>query len=148
LSPADGKVMLAETLPDGRRHVAIFLSVFNVHVNRAPVSGSILKVTRTPGTYFHAGTPQASGNARIEVEAESAYGPVQWQQMSGLVARKISCYLKPGDRVRAGDKYGLIYFGSRMDVYLPPAARLVTEPGRRVAAGETVIAEFSTEELR
>ena len=82
------------------------------------------------------------------MEAETAFGPVQWRQVSGLIARKISCYLKPGDRVRAGDKFGLIYFGSRMDVYLPPAARLTTEPGRRVVAGETVIAQFSTEDVR
>lgn len=148
LSPADGKVMLAETLADGRQHVAIFLSVFNVHINRAPVTSTVAKVTRTAGTYFHAGTPQAGGNARVDVEAESDFGPVQWRQVSGLIARKIACYLKPGDRVRAGEKYGLIYFGSRMDVYLPSAARLTTKPGRRVTAGETVIAQFSTEDVR
>lgn len=146
LSPADGKVLLAETLPDGRKHVAIFLSVFDVHVNRAPVSGTVVEVVRTPGTYFHAGSERAGGNARVDVRTQTSYGPVQWRQVSGLIARKISCSLKPGDRVRAGDRVGLIYFGSRMDVFLPPVAELATQPGRRVVAGESVIAQFPTEE--
>jgi phosphatidylserine decarboxylase len=142
ISPADGKVMLAETLPDGRRHVAIFMSVFNVHINRAPLTSEIQQVINTPGTYFHAGTERAAGNARVDVLAQSEYGPVVWRQTSGLLARKISCRLKAGDRVRTGDKFGLIYFGSRMDVFLPPSARLVIEPGRNVKAGETIIAQF------
>jgi phosphatidylserine decarboxylase len=145
VSPADGKVLAAETLADGRRHVKIFLSVLDVHVNRVPVSGTIQTVTRRAGSYFHAGSARAEGNARVDVEALSPYGPVGWRQVSGSIARKISCRLSTGDRVTCGDKFGLIYFGSRMDVYLPASATLRTQPGLRVRAGETVIAQFPNE---
>ena len=146
VSPADGKVMTTEVLLDGRKHISIFLSVFNVHVNRVPVSGTVQGVNRIPGTYFHAGTARAAGNARVDVEAVSAYGPVAWRQVSGAIARKISCLLKRGDTVKTGDRFGLIYFGSRMDVYLPPSAMFRTEPGRKVLAGESLIAEFPTKD--
>jgi phosphatidylserine decarboxylase len=142
VSPADGKVLLSETLDDGRKHVAIFMSVFNVHVNRVPYSSEITRVIRTPGTYVHAGTEEAAGNARVDVEARSEVGPLAWRQVSGLIARKISCRLKAGDRLQTGDRFGLIYFGSRMDVYLPAAAQLMVEPGQRVLAGESMIAQF------
>jgi phosphatidylserine decarboxylase len=146
VSPADGRVIAAETLPDGRKHVVIFLSVFNVHVNRVPISGTVQGVIRVPGSYFHAGTPRAAGNARVDVEAQTAFGPVAWRQVSGAIARKISCLLKRGDTVKTGERFGLIYFGSRMDVFLPPSAILKTEPGLRVLAGESVIAEFPTKD--
>ena len=143
VSPADGKVIVAETLPDGRKHVAIFLSVFDVHVNRAPVTGTVTRVDHTPGAFFHAGSLRAAGeNARVDVEAETAFGTVGWRQVSGAIARKISCRLKPGDTFQAGDRFGLIYFGSRMDVMLPSSAMLVIQKGARVAAGETVVATF------
>ncbi len=147
VSPADGKVIVSETLADGRKHVAIFLSVFDVHVNRAPTSGKVTEIVNTPGAYFHAGSLRAAGeNARVEVSAETPYGPVTWRQVSGAIARKISCRLKPGDTFQIGDRFGLIYFGSRMDVYLPPAARLAVEKGARVLAGESAIAAFTKEE--
>jgi phosphatidylserine decarboxylase len=142
VSPADGKVMTVETLPDGRKHVKIFLSVFNVHINRVPISGTVREVKRIPGTYFHAGTERADGNARVDVEAQSAFGPVAWRQVSGAIARKISCLLQAGETVKTGDKFGLIYFGSRMDVYLPASAVLKAQVGTMVAAGVSVIAEF------
>lgn len=146
VSPADGRVLTVETLPDGRKHVAIFLSVFNVHVNRVPVSCTVQAVNRVAGSYFHAGTVRAQGNARVDVEALSAYGPVAWRQVSGAIARKISCLLKIGDSVKIGDKFGLIYFGSRMDVFLPESAVLKTERGQNVLAGVSVIAEFPRED--
>ncbi|HEY3294354.1 MAG TPA: phosphatidylserine decarboxylase [bacterium] len=146
VSPADGKVLAVESLPDGRKHVAIFLSVFNVHVNRVPFSSQVQVVNNIPGSYFHAGSERASGNARVEVQAESVYGPVGWRQVSGAIARKIACGLKSGDRVKTGDRFGLIYFGSRMDVYLPASAELLAQPGQVVHAGESVIAKFPTED--
>jgi phosphatidylserine decarboxylase len=149
VAPADGRIIEANLLPDGRRHVAIFLSVFNVHVNRAPVTARVTAVTTTPGTYFHAGSERAAqGNARVDVEGTTDYGPVAWRQVSGVLARKISCRLQAGDDVRRGDVFGLIYFGSRMDVFLPPCATLAATVGRHVRAGETVIARFEREEQR
>ena len=147
VSPADGKVIGAETLPDGRQHVAIFLSVFDVHVNRVPFGGTVDRVTMVPGSYRHAGSAAAAeGNARCDVAATTAHGNVSWRQVSGLIARKISCRVRAGTQVRTGDRFGLIYFGSRMDVFMPSTAKLSVTPGARVVAGETVIAEFPTEE--
>jgi phosphatidylserine decarboxylase len=148
VSPADGKVIIAETLPDGQAHVAIFLSVLDVHVNRAPYCGKIETVTTRPGKYLNAGSPAAGeANARCEVTAATDHGLVRWRQVSGLIARKISCRVRPGDEVRTGERFGLIYFGSRMDVYLSARARLAVRPGDRVRAGESVIAEFTTETM-
>lgn len=144
VSPADGKVIVAETLPDGRKHVAIFLSVFDVHVNRAPIACRVTGITSTPGAYFHAGSLRAAGeNARVDVEAESLFGPVAWRQVAGSIARKISCRVKPGDKLMTGERFGLIYFGSRMDVFLPSTATLTVQKAARVVAGETVVATFS-----
>jgi phosphatidylserine decarboxylase len=149
VAPADGRVIEADILPDGRRHMAIFLSVFNVHVNRAPVTAKVTTVTTTPGTYFHAGSERAAqGNARVDVAGISAFGPVAWRQVSGVLARKISCRLKAGDEVRRGEVFGLIYFGSRMDVFLPSCATLSASIGQHVRAGETVIARFEREDSR
>ena len=148
LAPADGRVLLSDTLPDGRKRVAIFMSVFNVHINRCPVSGSIQKVDKRPGKYFNAATDKAEQmNARVDVVAESEFGSVAWRQISGLIARKICCRLKPGDVVRAGDRFGLIYFGSRMEVFLPASAILIAHPGEKVRSGETVIANLALEAI-
>jgi phosphatidylserine decarboxylase len=134
---------LSDTLQDGRRRVAIFMSVFNVHINRCPISGIIQKIDNKPGTYFNAATDDAAqNNARVDVFAKTQSGPVAWRQISGLIARKISCRLKPGDVVCAGDRFGLIYFGSRMEVYLPSSATLLAQPGEKVRAGETIIANL------
>lgn len=148
VAPADGTVAVSEVRADGSRHVAIFMSVFNVHVNRIPLRGRITDVTRMPGTYFHAGTPRASGNARVEVKLESDFGPVAWRQISGLIARRIACRLAPGDGVSAGERFGIIYFGSRMEVELPSAAQLAVNVGDRVRAGESIIARFPDEVKR
>lgn len=143
VSPADGKVIVSETMADGRKHVAVFLSVFDVHVNRTPIAGEATRITVTPGAYFHAGSLRAGGeNARVDVEAVSRFGSVSWRQVAGAIARKISCCLKPGQTFQAGERFGLIYFGSRMDVYLPASAELKISKGQRVLAGESVIATF------
>jgi phosphatidylserine decarboxylase len=148
LAPADGRVIACDTLPDGRKHVAVFLSLFDVHVNRTPVAGRVQRVTETAGEHHHAGS--ASGerrNARVDVEADTPFGPVSWRQVAGMLARRISCRLREGDRIARGVPFGLIYFGSRMDVFLPPSAELKTQLGCRVRAGETVIAQFTGKEL-
>jgi phosphatidylserine decarboxylase len=148
LAPADGRVICCQKLPDGRKHVAIFLSLFDVHVNRAPVSGCVRRVSRTSGRHSHAGSARADlGNERVDVEAETPFGPVSWRQVAGMLARRISCRLTEGDNFERGARFGLIYFGSRMDVFLPPSAELKTEIGRRVRAGETVIAQLTGKEI-
>ena len=149
VAPADGVVIACETLPDGRKHVAIFLSVFDVHVNRVTMAGRVTRVHQTKGSHHHAGSVQAdSSNERIDVEADSPYGVIAWRQVAGLLARKISCRLKPGDDVARGSTFGLIYFGSRMDVFLPSSADLQTVVGCRVKAGESVIARCTRKDIK
>ncbi len=143
VSPADGVVVDTKTLPSGEKFVAVFLSVFDVHVNRSPYAGKVTKITRKPGTYLHANSAEGiKGNARIDVELASVYGPIRFSQLSGLVARKISCRVSEEDSLATGQKYGLIYFGSRMEIVLPANAEIMVKPGIRTAAGETVIAAF------
>ena len=143
VAPADGLVIACQTLPDGRKHVAIFLSIFDVHVNRTPVAGRVRDVRETRGSHHHAGSEQAEGsNERVDVEADTPFGTVSWRQVAGMLARKISCRLKPDDKCTRGSKFGLIYFGSRMDVFLPSSAELKTAVGNRVKAGESIIARL------
>jgi len=143
VSPADGVVVDAIILPTGEKFVAIFLSVFDVHVNRSPYAGKVTKITNTPGTYLHANSAEGiKGNARIEVELASKFGQIRFTQLSGLVARKISCRVNEGDSLATGQRYGLIYFGSRMEVIMPANAEIQVKPGVRTSAGETVIAAF------
>jgi phosphatidylserine decarboxylase len=144
VAPADGVVIVCESLPDGRKHVAVFLSIFDVHVNRTPVTGQVCSVRTTKGSHHHAGSDEAnSSNERVDVEADTPFGAVSWRQVAGMLARKISCRLKPGDKFTRGSPFGLIYFGSRMDVFLPSSAELLTVVGQRVKAGESIIARLS-----
>ena len=148
VAPADGRIIACETLPDGRPHVAIFLSLLDVHVNRTPVAGRVRRVIRTPGEHRHAGSARADRrNERVDVEADTPFGPVAWRQVAGMLARRISCRLKEGDEFGHGVPFGLIYFGSRMDVFLPSSAKLKTEVGHRVRAGESVIAQLVRKEI-
>lgn len=143
VSPADGVVVDAQVLMDGQRLIAVFLSVFDVHVNRSPYAGVVKDVKRTPGTYLHANSAAGiKGNERVEVLLETAHGLVSFTQLSGLVARKISCRITKGDVLKTGDRYGLIYFGSRMELILPATAKICVRNGDRVKAGETVVALF------
>ncbi|MCR4281963.1 MAG: phosphatidylserine decarboxylase [Bauldia sp.] len=152
VSPADGRVAavalgvapkelgLGEQL---RRRVSIFMSVFDCHVNRAPVAGTVVKVAYMPGKFVNAELDKASeGNERNGIALETAHGPVGVIQIAGLVARRIVCFSKEGDRLAAGERIGLIRFGSRLDVYLPVGANVLVAEGQRAIAGETVIARF------
>ncbi len=146
VAPADGRVLGVEKVEnpaDGTdcMRVAIFMNVFNVHVNRLPVAGTVTDVTYTPGRFFNASFDKASvHNERNRVTVETADGhKVTFIQIAGLVARRIVCWAKPGDGGNMGDIFGLIRFGSRVDVHLPLGTEIVVESGQRVSAGATVL---------
>ena len=151
VSPADGRIVAvdseahAESLPGEKfQRVAIFMSPANVHVNRVPVSGEVLAVKHTPGRFLAAYDERASlENERNEVALRDERGrPLVFVQVAGLLARRIICNLRPGQRVEQGARFGLIMFGSRVDVYLVPSARLRVSIGDRVRAGSAVLAEY------
>jgi phosphatidylserine decarboxylase len=147
VSPADGKVILVEKIFDDRfvnEHVykiSIFMSVFDVHVNRLPYTGKVEKIQYTPGSFYSANTDQGGlANEHCGVILSTGknfqYGVVQ---IAGLVARRIICWVEKGDTVERGTRFGMIRFGSRVDVYLPQTLQLEIRSGQRVKAGETVI---------
>jgi phosphatidylserine decarboxylase len=139
ISPADGKIV---RLDDGSEEpsLSIFLALHNVHVNRSPVNGVIKTVTHYRGKFHAAFRPEAmKENQRNEIEIETENGIVRVHQVTGAIARRAICYKKPGDHVKAGERIGLIRFGSRVDLFLPPGAKLNITPSRKVCAGETVL---------
>lgn len=147
LAPADGRVLVAgpaapAASPTGEwQQVSIFLSPLDVHVNRVPVGGRVSKVSVTPGRFFPAYRPEAAAeNERSEVWIDHAGETVVTRQIVGILARRVVCRLRPGETVRAGARFGIMKFGSRMDVFLPLTARLTVSVGERVRGGETVIA--------
>jgi phosphatidylserine decarboxylase len=147
LSPADGKVLVAgraaaDAGPPGEwQQVSIFLSPTDVHVNRAPASGRVTKVSFTPGRFLPAYKPTAATeNERSEIWIDHNGQTIVARQIVGILARRVVCRLAVGDVVRAGDRFGVMKFGSRMDVFLPPTAALKVAVGETVRAGETVIA--------
>jgi phosphatidylserine decarboxylase len=145
LSPADGKVVrISSEDPGGARHrVSIFLSVFNVHVNRAPVAGRVAEIRYTPGSFLPAFRDKASDlNEQNLITLQTERGLVDVKQIAGLIARRIRCWKKPGDAVAQGEKIGFITFGSRVDLVLPPEADLRVVEGDRVFGGTTVIAVY------
>jgi phosphatidylserine decarboxylase len=123
----------------------VFLSVLDVHVQRVPVDGRVLDVAYRPGTFLSADLDKASeDNERNAVLFETGDGGARIGvvQIAGLLARRIVCDIAPGDEVAAGETFGLIRFGSRVDVYLPAGSRVVVAPGQRTIGGETVLAEL------
>jgi phosphatidylserine decarboxylase len=149
LSPADGRVMFAgeakpeEAPPGAWRQVTIFLSPLDVHINRTPVAGTVKRVEYVPGTFFAAYRPESRRNEHSEIWLEHEGETVVARQVVGVMARRVVCRLKAGDRVAAGARLGLMKFGSRMDVFLPLSARLATSEGQTVRGGETVIARLA-----
>jgi phosphatidylserine decarboxylase len=142
VSPADGKVVRVESVPGGTQ-VSIFLSVFNVHVNRTPVAGEVVAVERHAGKFLAAWDHAASTeNARASVTVRTPRGEVRFVQVTGLIARRIVCSLRPGQRVERGERYGMIRFGSRVDLFLPPGAEPAVRVGDRVRGGSDVIARW------
>jgi phosphatidylserine decarboxylase len=148
LSPADGRIVVVEKTQDpwvGREalKISVFMNVFNVHSNRAPVDGKISKIEYSPGKFVNADLDKASlENERNAMVIESEGRTVTCVQVAGLIARRILCYVKPGDTLARGQRYGFIRFGSRVDVYLPTDARPKVTVGDKVSATETILAEF------
>ena len=149
LSPADGRIVVVEKTQDpyaGREalKISVFMNVFNVHSNRSPVDGAITKVEYFPGKFVNADLDKASiENERNAVVVTADNGAVvTFVQVAGLVARRILCYVNPGDKLARGQRYGFIRFGSRVDVYLPLTARPLVTVGEKVSATETILAEL------
>ncbi|MFO7303606.1 MAG: phosphatidylserine decarboxylase [Acidobacteriota bacterium] len=149
LSPADGRVMHAgparplEAPPGDWLQVTIFLSVFDVHINRTPVAGRVERVEYVPGTFRAAFRHDSHENERSEIWIDHDGVPVVVRQVVGLLARRVVCRVAPGQQLAAGERIGLMKFGSRMDVFVPPDAVLLVEKGARVRAGETPIARLA-----
>jgi len=150
VAPADGRVIKVATIQDDRflhgeaTLVSIFMSPLNVHVNRVPTSGRVVDLRYNPGKYFRAFADKASlDNEQNAVLVEDAEGRrLCFVQIAGFLARRIVCYLSVGMAVERGQRYGMIMFGSRADVYLPPTAQVRVKVGDRARGAETVIAEW------
>lgn len=151
VSPADGRVIrIEETTSEeqpGRSFlkISIFMNVFNVHVNRIPYSGEIYAIRYKPGKFLSANLDKASAlNERNTVMIRTDDGrEIMTVQIAGLIARRIVCWLKEGTKVKKGERFGLIRFGSRVEVFLPPGSTLLVKTGDRVRAGETPIGELT-----
>jgi phosphatidylserine decarboxylase len=147
VSPADGRVMeVVEESFDGRagRRISIFLAIWNVHVNRAPMAGRIEHIEYRPGKFYAAMRSRASSeNEQNVIRLSTERGEVVFKQIAGWVARRVVCWKKPGDQVATGERIGLIRFGSRMDVWLPDGAEIVVAPGEHVAGGSSILARWT-----
>lgn len=148
-SPADGRVVQiaevveSEYLGEAAIRISIFLSPLDVHVNRYPVSGIVEYVRYHPGTYLVAWHPKSSElNERSSIGVRTMRGRVFFRQITGILARRIVFDTKVGDTVQAGERFGMMKFGSRMDVFLPTGSRITVGVGDRVRAAETIIAEL------
>ena len=157
ISPADGVIqMVGDAAPPPEldmggvpmRRVSIFMNVFDWHVNRIPIDGKIIKNSYRPGKFLNASLDKASeDNERRSLVIRTEKGvKVVFVQIAGLVARRIVCWVDQGQSLRAGERYGMIRFGSRIDVYLPKGTRLTAIPGQRAVAGETPIAQLDNSE--
>lgn len=149
VAPADGRIVAVEKAEDpylkrASTKVSVFMNVFNVHSNRAPVDGEVRQVWYNAGSFVNAELDKASvENERNALWLRADAGPdVTCVQIAGLIARRILCYVKPGDRVKRGDRFGFIRFGSRVDLYLPLESRVRVELGQKVYAGSTTVAEL------
>lgn len=148
LSPADGKVLRIDTLPSHPdlpgpvTRVCIFLSLFDVHLTRAPLTGTVRRVDYHPGKFFPAYKDEAGEfNESNSLLIHGEKVPVFLKQIVGVAARRIKCFVRADDRIVRGQKIGLMYFGSRVEVCLPPGTTLKAGIGQKVKAGESVIAE-------
>ncbi len=140
VSPADGKVVVVKAENGGQR-ISIFLNVFDVHVNRTPIPGRVVDVRYQEGQFLVASKEEAShSNEQNLIVVEGPLGRIAFKQIAGLIARRIVCYKKIGDMLSAGERVGLIKFGSRVDVQLGPEWEVAVKVGERVSAGSSVIA--------
>lgn len=149
ISPADGKVVNIEVefekhyLKSDSKRISIFLSPLDVHVNRTPASGEVKFYEYYEGEYLVAFHPKSSElNEHSRIGIENKYGKVFFKQIVGVLARRIVCDVKVGDKLKAGDKIGMMKFGSRMDIAIDPSSEVLVKVGDRVVAGETIIAKL------
>ncbi len=147
-SPADGKVIKVTREADPvtgeqRQVIAIFMNVFNVHVNRMPVSGKVELVRYIPGKFFNASFDKASEDNERNIVVVTGKGNQRFTmvQIAGLIARRIVCWAEPADKLKRGERFGLIKFGSRVDLYMPDGYVPLVSVGQKVVAGETPLAE-------
>jgi len=148
LTPADGKILAIRNLETGDNRledraikISIFMSVFNAHINRIPVAGKISRLAYHPGKFFSANLDKASlhnENNVVTLETDTRKRIIL-VQIAGLIARRIACWVTTGDYVHTGQRFGLIRFGSRLEVYLPPDTAISVSVGQKVKAGQTVL---------
>ncbi|MEV7425324.1 MULTISPECIES: phosphatidylserine decarboxylase [unclassified Streptomyces] len=139
ISPADGVVQSIMPWKDGRTRVAIFMSPLNVHVNRAPLAGTVTSVEHIPGGFVPAFNKESENNERVVWHFDTELGDIEMVQIAGAVARRIVPYLPQGTKVEQGERIGLIRFGSRVDIYLPEGVDVAVEVGQTTTAGVTRI---------
>jgi phosphatidylserine decarboxylase len=154
ISPADGRVSSIALMTPPEElglgdtpmlRISVFMNVFNCHVNRAPVRGTINRIAYRAGKFVNAELDKASHeNERNGLVIDTAHGEIGVVQIAGLVARRIVCWSTPNDTLQAGERFGLIRFGSRLDVFLPEGAQPRVSLGQTAVAGETVLAEFGS----
>jgi phosphatidylserine decarboxylase len=149
IAPADGKIIAVrqveekEFLSSGATLISIFMSPLNVHVNRNPISGTVRHLRYVKGEYFAAYEDKASEkNEQMVIGIEHPRGRVLFKQIAGFIARRIVCTLKMGDTVKAGERFGMIKFGSRVDVFVPTGTSVRAKVGDVTVAGESVLAEL------
>ena len=151
VSPADGKVVeVYETEYEGRTvtKISIFMNVFNVHVNRMPIAGKIKSVTHKEGKFLSADKPEASyENEQNIIDIESSYGDVTVKQVAGLIARRTVCNAKVGDELPIGERFGMIKFSSRLEVFVSKGFDISVKNGDIVKAGETVLGKYVGENI-
>lgn len=149
VSPADGKIIMIDEVKEERylkksvRMVSIFMSPFDVHVNRLPCDGKVRSVVYSPGSFLSAFKQEASlKNENITMVLDTEYGDIIVRQVAGFLARRAVCRVKEGETLKRGDRFGIIKFGSRVDLFLPLSAIIKVKLGEKVKAGETIIAEM------
>lgn len=154
ISPADGRVIGIDEVDESQflhgraRRVSIFMSVWNVHVNRAPVEGVVEYLHYHRGRFHVASLPKASlENEQVIIGISSPQGKILVKQIAGIIARRVVCYLREGQHVQRGERFGMIKFGSRLEVFLPLRAEIRVSLQENVRAGETIIASFHHREM-
>jgi phosphatidylserine decarboxylase len=150
IAPADGKIIGIKKVHEDEffhedvQQISIFMSPLNVHVNRNPITGIVRYTRYVKGEYFAAfGEKASEKNEQMIVGLEGANGKVMFKQIAGFIARRIVCQLQPGDTVNMGDRFGMIKFGSRVDVFFPLSVNIHIQIGNITKAGETILGEYS-----
>jgi phosphatidylserine decarboxylase len=151
ISPADGKITAITTINDpdvgeNSKLISIFLNVFDVHANRVPISGKVISSSRKDGQFVSAFRHDAADvNEQTTILFDTSTGVVKLKQIAGLIARRILCYAKVGEKMNKGDRLGFIMFGSRTDIILPSSVDVLVEVGQRVVGTETIIGNYDNE---